>query len=350
MSSTYFGGRKIIFILRYNSVMANLKTQQDYRELLLEIRQRVNENQAKAVLAVNKQLLTLYREIGNLIIRRQEKAKWGDKVLGKLAKDIKSHFPEMKGFSRTNLKYMKMLAAAYPSFEIGQVPLDQITRYHHITLLTKCKNEEQRIFYASKAIEHGWSRNVMMHQIESNLFDRQGGKVSNFDRTLSEVQAVMAWKTMKDPYVFDFLNLSEKVRERELESELIKHIKDFLLELGEGFAYVGRQYPIEVAGQDFYLDLLFYHLKLHCYVVIDLKIGEFKPEYAGKMNFYLTALDRDLKTEYEQPSIGIILCKSKNKVVAEYSLEDMNKAMGVAEYRLLHSIDHLVEALENADD
>lgn len=314
--------------------MTDLNTQKNYQELLKEIKQKVIENQTQAILAVNKHLLNLYWEVGNLILKRQEKAKWGDKVLGNLAQDIRLHFPHVDGFSKSNLKYMKRLAETYPNFKIGQVPLDQIPWYHHITLLTKCKTEQERLFYVKKVIDNGWSRNVMVHHIELGLFHRTGEGITNFENTLSEKQAEIAQEVIKDPYILGFLSLSTEIKEKDLEEALISHITKFLLELGGDFSFVGRQHPIEIDDKTFYLDLLFFHIRLNCYIVIDLKIGDFKPEHAGKMNFYLTAVDDKIKQEKHQQSIGLILCKGKNKVIAQYSLKGMDKPIGVSEYQL----------------
>lgn len=318
--------------------MKNLTNNQHYQQLLADIKQRIQEAQVKAVVAVNQELLLLYWEIGQLIVERQTKQGWGTKVVEQLASDLKKTFPNMKGFSRRNLFYMRKFANTYPNFEIVQVPLAQISWYHNITLLQKCPDEKIRFWYAQQALENGWSRDVMVHQIEWKLHKRQGKAITNFSKNLPAPQSDMAKQTLKDPYILDFLNLRKDVLERELEDAIVKHITKFLLELGKGFAFVGRQYYLEVGGDEFFIDLLFYHLELRCYIAIDLKIGKFKPEYAGKMNFYLSVLDDTMKKEYDNPSIGLILCKSKNKVMAEYALKNINKPIGISEYELARAI------------
>ncbi len=244
----------------------------------------------------------------------------------------------MKGFSTRNLKYMRALAETYPDEQFVQEALAQITWYHNLTLLDKVKDQKQREFYINKTIENGWSRNVLVLQIESRLFERQGKAVTNFDLTLPKPQSELAKQLLKDPYNFDFLTLHDEAVERDLEKALLENIRKFLLELGVGFAFVGSQYHLEVGGECFYIDLLFYHLKLRSFVAIDLKMGKFKPEFAGKMNFYLSAVDDLLRHEKDEPSIGLILCKSKNGVVAEYGLRDINKPIGVSEMRWLEEL------------
>jgi predicted nuclease of restriction endonuclease-like (RecB) superfamily len=320
--------------------MSDLIEREDYHTLLLELKSKIHQSQIRAALAVNKELVLLYWQIGNSILIKQEKEGWGSKIIEQLAKDLKSEFPLMKGFSVRNLKYMRSFAENYRDLEFVQVVLAQITWYHNITLLDKVKDSTERNFYIQESIKNGWSRNVMVHQIESNLYKRQiqAEKVHNFQETLSKPQSDLAHEILKDPYNFDFLSLGEEIKEKDLESALIKHITKFLLELGAGFAFVGKQYHVEVAGQDFYIDLLFYHIKLRAYVVIELKAGDFKPEYAGKLNFYLSAVDKILKSDDDKPSIGIILCKSKSKIIAEYALRDITKPIGVSEYMLTESI------------
>jgi len=330
-----------------------------YAEFLADLKDRIRRARVKAALSANRELILLYWEIGRMILERQRKEGWGSKVIDRLAHDLRREFPDMKGFSARNLKYMRAFAEAYPDKKFVQEVLAQITWYHNITLLEKVKDPKERIWYIQQTIEHGWSRNVLVHQIESGLYHRKGKAITNFDRTLPAPQSDLAQEMLKDPYVFDFLGLTEDIRERELEKQLIARIRDFLLELGVGFAFVGSQVHLEVGGEDFYLDLLFYHLKLRCYVVIELKTGEFKPEYAGKMNFYLSAVDDLLRHPDDRPSIGIILCKSKNKVIVEYALRDTTKPIGVSSYRLtralpeeikssLPSVEELERELKNA--
>lgn len=249
----------------------------------------------------------------------------------------------MKGFSLRNLKYMRAFAEAYPDEQLVQQVVALIAWGHNVRILDTVKDQTERLWYVQQTIQHGWSRNILVHQIESKLYHRQGKATTNFNRTLPQAQSELAQQLLKDPYTFDFLNLGEDFLERDLERALIKHIRDFLIELGVGFAFVGSQYYLEVGGEDFYIDLLFYHLRLRCYVVIDLKVEEFKPEYSGKMNFYVSAVDDLLRHPDDQPTIGMILCKSKNKVIAEYSLRDMHKPIGVSVYQLK---DILPEALQ----
>jgi predicted nuclease of restriction endonuclease-like (RecB) superfamily len=309
-----------------------------YAELLEDLKARIRQAQVRAALSVNRELVLLYWHIGKEILQKQEQEGWGTKVIDRLALDLAREFPEMKGFSPRNLKYMRAFAEAWPDEQIVQEVLAQITWYHNITLLEKVKDPPERLWYVEQTIEHGWSRNVLVHQIESKLYERQGKAITNFERTLPSPQSDLARSLLKDPYVFDFLSLGPEVQERDLERALLNHLRDFLLELGKGFAFVGKQYRLDVGGEEFSIDLLFYQLRLRCFVVIDLKIGEFKPEYAGKMNFYLSAVDELLRHPEDRPSIGLILCKSQNRLVAEYALRDMNKPMGVATYRLTEAL------------
>lgn len=309
-----------------------------YPKLLEDIKARIRQAQVRAALSVNRELVLLYWHIGKEILQRQEQEGWGAKVIDHLARDLAREFPEMKGFSPRNLKYMRTFSEAWPDEQIVQEALAQITWYHNITLLEKVKDPAERLWYAHQTIEHGWSRNVLVHQIESRLYERQGKAVTNFERTLPAPQSDLTQSLVKDPYIFDFLSLGPEVQERDLEQALLNHLRDFLLEMGKGFAFVGSQYRLEVGGDEFYIDLLFYQLRLRCYVVIELKVGEFKPEYAGKMNFYLSAVDDLLRHPEDRPSIGLILCKSQNRLVAEYALRDMNKPMGVATYRLTEAL------------
>lgn len=306
----------------------------EYISLLEELKNKIKISQNRAILSINKELIFLYYEIGKIILKNQSQKGWGSKIIENLAEDLRKEFPNMKGLSLRNLRYMRLFAESYPA-EIVQHSVAQLSWGHNIALLDKV-SFDKREWYAKKAIENGWSRNVMIHQIESNLYERMllEGKTHNFSQTLPDKNSELAAETLKDPYIFDFLNLSESYLEKELEDSLIENITKFLLELGKGFAYVGRQYHLEVGGEDFYIDLLFYHLKLRSYIVIELKTGKFKPEYAGKMNFYLSAVDDLLKHKDDNKSIGIILCKDKNTTIAEYALRDNSKPIGVSEYRL----------------
>ena len=306
----------------------------NYNSALEQIKQSIQQSQRKAILSVNQVLIELYWEIGRQILRQQKREGWGTKVIQQLSKDLKQTFPNMKGLSERNLKYMRQFAQLYPDFETVQQLVAQIPWGHNCLLMNKLKQEEARIWYAQKTIENGWSRNVLAHQIDLQLFERQGNVISNFAETLPEPQSDLVQKALKDSYIFDFLTIEEKAKEVELEQQLVENISKFLLELGSGFAFVAQQYHLEVAKNDYYIDLLFYHTRLHCYVAIDLKTGDFKPEYVGKMNFYLSALDEKMKTSSDNPSIGLVLCRAKDNVVAEYTLRGMSQPIGVSDYKL----------------
>ncbi len=310
----------------------------EYTEFLESLKKRVGTARYQAARTVNRELILLYHHLGTEILNRQKENGWGAKVIDRLSRDLSSSFPEMKGFSPRNLKYMRKFAEIYPNLEFVQQVAAQLPWFHLVILMDKLKSSEERLFYIQKAITHGWSRNVLSIQIETNLYSRQGKVISNFKEKLPASQSDLIQQMLKDPYIFDFLSLGDEAQEREVEKGLLIHIEKFLLELGEGFAFLGRQYHLQVADEDFYLDLLFYHVKLRCYCVIELKVGKFKPEYAGKLNFYLSAIDDLLKHPADNPSIGLILCKSKNDVLAEYTLRDMTKAMGLSEYRLTKAL------------
>lgn len=327
--------------------------QKEYKDLLKEIKERILSSQFKAAVAVNQELIILYWEIGSRISLKQKSEGWGAKTIENLAKDLKSSFPDMKGFSHRNLKYMVHFAKEYPDFAIGQQPVAQIPWGHNILLLQKLSSLVERLWYATKIIENGWSRNVLLHWLDSELYKRQGKAVTNFQATLPSPQSDLAHQTLKDPYCFDFLMLRDKYDEHELESALLDHVQKFLLELGAGFSFVGRQVHLEIGGQDFYIDLLFYHYKLRCFIVVDLKATDFKPEFAGKMNFYLSAVDDLMKYPEDKPSIGLLLCKGKNKVVAEYALRGINNPIGISQYeaKILESLpDDLKSALPSVEE
>lgn len=309
-----------------------------YKAFLTWVKQHIQQAQIKAATKVNQELLLLYWQIGNQIVMIQKESEWGDKILDQLSSDLKEAYPWMKGFSVRNLKYMRRFAREYPHFTIGQEPLAQITRYHNIALLQKVKDPQQRLRYAQKAVENGWSRNMMVIHIERKLFEARWKAITNFSNTLPKPNSDLANSILKDPYNFDFLMLTGEAKEKELEEALVWRITQFLLELGAGFAYVGRQFHINVGGEDFYLDLLFYHLKLRCYVVIELKTTKFKPEYAGKLSFYTTAVDEEVKAPEDNPTIGILLCKGKNKVTAQYTLKNFNWPIGISDYQLEQAI------------
>jgi predicted nuclease of restriction endonuclease-like (RecB) superfamily len=309
-----------------------------YEDFLRELKKRIRNAQTKAVVAVNRELILLYWHIGREILERQNRAGWGAKVIGRLAADLHSEFPDVRGFSRTNLLYMRAFAEAWPEEPFVQQVVGQIPWGHNLRILDLLKERAQREWYARAALQHGWSRNVLVLQIESGLHRRLGMAQTNFTQTLPAPQSDLAQQVLKDPYNFDFLTLTEGAREKELEAGLLEHLRNFLLELGIGFAFVGSQYPLEVGGEDFKIDLLFYHLKLRCFVVIDLKMGAFKPEYAGKMNFYLSAVDDLLRHADDRSSIGLVLCKAKNAVVAEYALRDTAKPIGISNFRVTESL------------
>lgn len=309
-----------------------------YFQLLDELKANIQQARLRATIAANAELLQLYWQIGNRILRQQEQAQWGDRVTAQLAADLQREFPDMKGLSHRNVKYMRQFAAAYPDFTIGQRSVAQLSWSHHVILMDKVKGDEERLFYMAKALEHGWSRDMLSLQIKSGLHQRQGKAITNFESRLPSPQSDLAQQLTKDPYLFDFLTLRDDYQEKDLENALTDHITKFLLELGAGFAFVGKQYHLEVSNQDYHLDLLFYHVKLRAYVVIELKRGAFKPEYAGKLNFYLSVVDDQLKTEMDQPSIGLLICQDKDKVIAEYALKDINKPIGISEYRLTDHI------------
>ena len=353
----------------------------EYKNWISELKLKVRSAQIKAAIAVNKELILFYWDLGKMLSDKIKTSNWGDKVLENVSKDLKVEFPDMKGFSVSNLKTCKLF---YEYFQIGQHPVDQLQvspqieddfnlspqlgdelskqqvlnssqlvnenknsllvqqliaqiPWGHIkVIITKIKNIEEALFYIQKTKENNWSRDVLSLQIKSKLFQRQGASITNFSTTLPEPLSDLAQQTLKDPYVFDFLQLSEGYKERDIENQLVNHIKKFLLELGKGFAFVGQQYLLEIAEKEYYIDLLFYHIKLKCYVVIELKNTAFIPEYAGKLNFYLSAVDTLLKESDDKPTIGILLCREKNNLEAEFALRDINKPMGVSEFELTH--------------
>ena len=327
-----------------------LMNSNEYLNIVESIKQEIRTAQYRATVSVNRELLVLYHSIGEVI---NEHKTWGNKFVENLAADIKISFPDATGYSVRNLKYMAKFALRFPNKKIVQAALAQITWYHHIALMDKVKNADEHIWYAEQAAKNGWSRNVLVHQIESGLYQRQvlAEKVSNFESCLPSPQSELAVQTMKDPYIIDFIPFKEDMVERDIEQALVKDVTKLLLELGTGFAFLGNQYHLNVGGDDFYIDLLFYNLNLRCYVVIELKTGEFKPEYAGQLNFYLSAVDGILKKNQDNPSIGLLLCKSKNDLVAEYSLKDMSKPIGVSAYQITSSLpEELERQLPSVED
>ena len=272
------------------------------------------------------------------ILQRQAEQGWGARVIDRLARDLRTAFPDMKGFSPRNLTYLRAFAEAWPEVSIVQQVVAQLPWGHNVVLLDKLSAADERRWYASRSIEHGWSRNVLVMQIETRLRERSGQAQTKFETRLPAPQSDLARESLKDPYRFDFLGLGAEVNERAIETALVTHVTDFLLELGAGFAFVGRQVLLDVGGDEFFIDLLFYHLKLRCYVVIELKAGDFKPGHLGQLGFYLPAVDEQIKHDQDEPSIGLLLCKSKNKVVAEYALRDTSRPLGIAEYQLLAAL------------
>ena len=308
--------------------------EENYIDLLNGLKKRIQTARIKAAVAVNQEVMFLYWRIGQDILLRQQQQGWGAKVIDRISKDLRREFPDMSGFSPRNLKYMRAFAEAYPDEQIVLCTVAQIPWGHNQSLLNKLSDREQRLWYAQKTIENGWSRNILEIQIESNLFQRQGGAITNFERTLPPEQSDLSQKLLKNPYNFEFLTISEAAQERDLERGLLLHIQAFLMELGVGFAFLGSQYPLVVEDKEYRVDLLFYHTRLHCYVVIDLKMGEFEPEYSGKMNFYVEAVNTMLRTEMDNPTIGIVLCRSKRKTVVEFALGSVHNPIGVATYQL----------------
>jgi predicted nuclease of restriction endonuclease-like (RecB) superfamily len=330
-----------------------------YISLFSEIKVRIRKAQVKATLAANAQMIAMYWDIGKMISERQNTEGWSARIVSKLSTDLKSELPELKGFSERNLGYMLRFANEYSILQqpvaklqdnensilpqpVAKLEKEQLLLSipwgHNLLLIEKIKDVETRFWYMKQVVKNGWSRDVLRAMIKSNAFERKGSTINNFDNRLTDLQSELVKQTLKDPYIFDFLTLSKPFVERELETELIKHIEKFLLELGTGFAFVGRQYHIEIGDKDFHIDLLFYHLKMRCFVVIDLKKGDFKPEYAGKMNFYCSVIDDILKHKNDEPTIGLILCENKNKIIAEYALRNNNKPIGVSEYEFTRAL------------
>lgn len=315
----------------------------DYKQWLSEIKQHIRQSQIKAAVRVNTELLRLYWHLGKEIAERRAEAKWGNGFFNTLSRDLKADFPDMQGFSPTNLKYCKRFYLFYSQsdtirHQVGDElisPIFSIPWRHHIEILTKCRTIDEALFYVGKTLENGWSRAVLLNFLDARLFETQGKALTNFRKNLPEPMSDLAQQTLKDPYNFDFLTMRENYNERELEDALTTNITRFLLELGSGFAFVGRQVRLEVNGNEYFIDLLFYHLKLRCYTVVELKVTEFKPEYLGQLGFYVTAVNRQLKRTEDNPTIGLIICKTKDRVVAEYALEGTNQPLGISQYDLM---------------
>ena len=349
----------------------NKLPEKNYFEVLDLLKEKIRHTRYRAVITVNYELLKIYWEIGKAILEQQKKAGWGAKIIDRLAVDLKIEFPDFKGLSVRNLKYMRAFAEAYPEFSSFALPPDapilntakttivqqaaaqsgngntdsfvqqlaaQLPWGHHQVLLDKVKTREQQLFYMQKCVENGWSRSILVEQIESGLYERQGKAISNFRQTLPQLQSDLVQQSLKNPYIFDFIGFGEEIKERELEKGLIQHLKKFMLELGKGFAYVGNQFDLTVEDDEYFLDLLFYNYRLHRFVIFELKIGDFKPEYAGKLNFYINTVDAQIKSNKDDATIGILLCKTPNELVIRYSLQGIKTPIGVSEYLLKKGI------------
>lgn len=328
--------------------MTNIKSDSEYKKWLSELKLRIRQSQIKAAVKVNVELLNLYWSLGKDIVTKQANSQWGDGLVKQLSIDLKREFPKMQGFSERNIKYVRQWYVFYNEHNtIGQQAVAQLETTddlqqlvtqipwgHNLRIISKCKSVEEAIFYIHKTIEFGWSRDMLDQHIKLGEYNRVGNSVTNFSRLLPAVQSDLAAQTLKDPYNFDFLTLTDGFKERELENALTDNITKFLIELGTGFAYVGRQVPLQVGDKEFFIDLLFYHLKLRCYVVIELKAVDFIPEFAGKLSFYLSAVNDLLCHPTDNPTIGLMICKSKDRYIAEYALKDINQPMGVSEYEL----------------
>jgi predicted nuclease of restriction endonuclease-like (RecB) superfamily len=309
-----------------------------YADWLADLKGRIHAAQQRAALAVNVEQLVLYRQIGLGLLERQDQQGWGAKVIDRLSHDLREAFPDLKGFSSRNLRFMRDFAKAWPDEQIWQRTVAKLPWGHNTVLLSRLSTPDERLAYAAAALKHGWSRSVLEMHIDVRTVERQGKAITNFERTLPAVRSDLAREALKDPYKLDFLGLGKDAEERAIERAIVDHVAQFLVELGAGFAYVGRQVHLEVGGDDFFLDLLFYHLKLHCYVVIEIKVEKFKPAHLGQLGFYMAAVDGEVKDEIDSPTIGLLLCKTKNEVVAEYALRNVAAPLGIAEYDLLKEL------------
>lgn len=323
----------------------------NYDDFFQSLKERIRSAQIKAALAVNQELIFLYWHIGREILHRQQEEGWGAKVVDRLARDLKIEFPDITGFSPRNLNYMKAFAEAYLEETILHQVGAKIPWRHHCVILDKVRDPEQRIWYMQKTVENSWSRSVLVHQLDTDLYSRQGGALTNFQEVLPAPQSDLAQSLLKSEYNLEFLNLHERTSERELERALVERMQKFLLELGIGFAFVGAQYRLEVEGDEFFVDLLFYHLGLSCFVVIELKTTDFKPEYSGQINFYVNVVDEKLRRPHDNPTIGIILCRSKKKSVVEYALRGMSQPISVSTYRTTAALpEEFKEKLPSIED
>ena len=362
----------------------NFKIDKTYSDWINRLKTKVRSSQAKAALSVNAELIQLYWELGEMISKKLDESDWGDKVIANISNDLREEFPNMGGLSERNLKYCKSFFLFYSGsirqqavarlensnsieniqqaagqFEhdnnqlitIRQQAVDQIPWGHNILIFTKCEDVKSALFYVQQTMENQWSRATLKNQLEGQLHLRKGKAVSNFKNTLPSTMSSLVQETIKDPYIFDFLQLDSEYREKDIENQLVQHVNRFMLELGKGFAYVGQQYPLSVANKEYFLDLLFYHVRLKCYVVIELKNTEFKPEYTGKLNFYLSAVDSLIKMENDNPTIGLLLCKEKDGIEAEFALRDIQKPIGISEYILTKELpDDLKSSLPTIEE
>lgn len=319
---------------------------QEYLHLIETLKSKIRSTQTRTALAINQEVLKLYWEVGNSIVDLEKKSAWGDRLYQKISADLFNNFPGSRGYSPTNLKRMRLFAEAYPDFVIGARHVHQLPWGHIVVLLHKAKQSMAREWYAVQALENGWSRDRLAEMINSDLYSRQAiseNKSSNFRERLHSPQSEMAHEMQKNPYNFDFMGLLSEAKEREIEISGINDIRNLIMELGKGFAFLGNQVPMEVDGKEYFLDLLFYHVKLHCYVVVELKTTAFEPEHAGKLNFYLTVVDNQIKMPEDHPSIGLLLCKSHSKIVAEYSLKSIDKPIGISNYELTKKLPEMMK-------
>ena len=315
-----------------------ISDQNSYVTLINDLKTQIIQARIRTHFAVNKELIMLYWNIGNKILEKQKIEGWGAKVIENISKDLRVAFPEITGLSARNLKYMQRFAREFEDLQIVQQAAAQLPWFHICTIMDKISNTNERLWYIQKTLENGWSRNVLSLQIKTDLYTRTGKSITNFKDTLPQIQSDLAQSIIKDPYNLEFLNIKEKVAERDLENKLITHLRDFLLELGQGFAFVGNQYHIELEGEDYYIDLVFYHIKLKSYFIIELKTGKFKPEYAGKLNFYLNLMDNHVKEASDNKTIGLILCEEKRSITVEYAIQGITRPIGVSEFKLTEQL------------
>ncbi len=339
--------------------MEQIFRQQEYRQWLTELKQNIRKSQIKAAVAVNTELIRLYWDLGKQIVERQESTQWGSGFIEQLSKDLQEEFVDIKGLSVSNLRRCKQFYLFYHQTisiraqlvrELSDLSIFEIPWGHHLLLLGKIKSPQEALFYIHKTIDNGWSRSILEYHIEKNLYAQQGKAINNFAVTLPQPQSELANELLKDPYHFDFLQLSEKALERDIETGLVSHISQFLLELGKGFAYMGRQYTLKVGQKEYKLDLLFYHTRLKGYIVIELKAKEFEPEYIGKLNFYISAIDELIRDKADHPTIGILLCKGKDDYEVEFSLRDINKPIGVSSYTFSELPKEIQQALPDVGE